>query len=137
MKQLLVFIFCLFCFLSLDAKSFWNRNEELQEEEICSCVFCDIIERKEPATIIYETEKVIVIKSKRQLYKHHYLVIPKKHIVNILDMTDKDLFYAAEMVRAAREVACQNGCCDFNLNSNNGAAAGQTVFHMHWHFYGR
>lgn len=99
-----------------------------------SCLFCKIIRKEIPAEIVQENDHVIVIKDKFPKAPIHYLVIPKKHVVSFYDITDADRDYTWAMITIVRDVA-QNlpGPKGFNILSNNGADAGQTIFHMHWH----
>jgi len=100
-----------------------------------NCVFCKIIDGKIPATIIAENEHVIAIKDINPKAPIHYLIIPKKHFADIsqLDDTDKDL--AGNMLLMAKQLAQElSGTKAFKLVVNNGADAGQIVFHAHVHF---
>ena len=103
-----------------------------------SCIFCQIIEGEIPSAKIYEDEHVYAFMDIMPLTKGHVLLIPKKHIENIYDFTEED---AAQFFKAAPKVA--NALKDeftpigMNLLQNNGAAAGQTVFHYHLHFIPR
>ncbi len=100
------------------------------------CIFCSIIHNPSKARVVYETEKVIVIEDINPRAPIHLLIIPKKHIVNMKELLDEDAPYIAEMGIVSREISHSLLCDvkDFNLVSNNGKMAGQTVFHMHWHF---
>ncbi|HLR10329.1 MAG TPA: HIT family protein [Sporosarcina sp.] len=103
-----------------------------------SCIFCQIIEGEIPSAKIYEDEHVYAFMDIMPLTKGHVLLIPKKHVENIYDFTEED---AAQFFKAAPKVA--NALKDeftpigMNLLQNNGAAAGQTVFHYHLHFIPR
>jgi len=90
-----------------------------------------------PATVIDETDDILVIKDIAPKAPVHYLIIPKLHIINIKDLKDTPehnqlLLNMYKMVRKLSDNL--DGSKDFNLMSNNGADAGQIVFHMHWHF---
>lgn len=103
-----------------------------------SCIFCQIIEGEIPSAKIYEDEHVYAFMDIMPLTKGHVLLIPKKHVENIYGFTEED---AAQFFKAAPKVA--NALKDeftpigMNLLQNNGAAAGQTVFHYHLHFIPR
>ena len=61
--------------------------------------------------------------------------VPKKHIVNIKDLQPEDAVLPLELMTAAQKLSKQlKAPGDFQFNINNGAQAGQTVFHMHVHF---
>lgn len=97
-------------------------------------IFERIIKKEIPAKIIYEDQRVIAIYDIKPLRPGHFLVIPKKHSVNLFDIDDQELSYLIKKARALAliEVKKQkvNG---FNLIINNGKEAGQEVFHTHIH----
>lgn len=99
------------------------------------CIFCKIVDRKIPATIICENDHVLVIQDIAPKAPVHYLIMPKIHYQDLreLDVQNSSLLQSLfEMVqRLAKELP---GNQSFNLVSNNGKDAGQSVFHMHWHF---
>lgn len=103
-----------------------------------SCIFCQIIEGEIPSAKIYEDEHVYAFMDIMPLTKGHVLLIPKKHVENIYDFTEED---AAQFFKAAPKVAnalkVEFTPIGMNLLQNNGAAAGQTVFHYHLHFIPR
>ena len=104
-----------------------------------SCIFCKIILKKiTPKSIILENEHVLVIPDINPKAPVHYLIIPKKHIIDLVQISEQDMHYAYEMLKATHEIGknlnTQNMPKAFNIVSNNGAAAGQSVFHLHWHF---
>lgn len=96
------------------------------------CIFCKIIQKQIPSKIIKENDDVLVIEDISPKAPVHYLVIPKKHIVNIKSMVEQDLDFAKPMLKMVNELAQEVD--SFNLVANNGKGAGQSVFHMHWHF---
>jgi histidine triad (HIT) family protein len=102
------------------------------------CIFCDIIEGKSEAEIIYEDENIISFLDIRPLNYGHTLVVPKKHYDNFLSLEPAELNYLTkglQVISAAVERSLNaNG---FNIVVNNGKAAGQTVFHFHFHIIPR
>ena len=66
----------------------------------------------------------------------HFLVIPKKHIQDPGGVATEDEGLIGRMMRTGSKVAKENGITDFRLVFNNGADAGQTVFHIHMHVLG-
>ena len=99
------------------------------------CIFCKIISGEIPAKVIKENDFVIVIADRAPKAPVHYLIIPKKHLASVHDITEHDREIAWQIMHMARELARElPGAGAFNLISNNGAEAGQSVFHMHWHF---
>ena len=100
-----------------------------------SCIFCKIIDRQLPATIIKETDDIIVIDNIAPKTPIHYLVIPKKHIKDINSLDNEDAFLVGNMVLIMKELSAGlQGSQDFRLVVNNGLDAGQSVFHLHFHF---
>lgn len=99
------------------------------------CVFCKIIDQRLPATIIKQTSDIIVIKDIAPKYPYHYLIIPKKHIVDVAQLQEKDVLLAGNIMLMASQVAEDlPKPTAFKLVVNNGALAGQKVFHLHVHF---
>jgi histidine triad (HIT) family protein len=100
-----------------------------------NCIFCKIIAKKIPATVIKETDDIIVIKDIAPKTPIHYLIIPKKHIVDLQSLEDADKPLACNMIFMAHELSKDlSGSKAFRLVSNNGHEAGQRVFHIHLHF---
>lgn len=99
-----------------------------------STIFSKIINREIPAEILYETENVIAIIDIMPIHYGHTLVIPKKEYKNFLEVPESEL---GELMMVAQKVA-QSLVKTFNLDgfnvfSNNGEVAGQSVFHFHIH----
>ena len=104
--------------------------------KMSNCIFCKIINKEVPSEIIDENEHVIVFKDLHPKAPIHYLIAPKIHIESINHVEDTEEHFTAvrEMFKMIRKIA--KSLPDpqaFTLVSNNGAAAGQSVFHMHWH----
>jgi diadenosine tetraphosphate (Ap4A) HIT family hydrolase len=99
------------------------------------CIFCKIIAGEIPAVKIRENDAVVVIKDIAPKAPIHYLIIPKRHITNVASMTEHDKELMGETMLMARDLAKDlHEGVGFNLVSNNGRDAGQSVFHLHWHF---
>ena len=100
-----------------------------------SCLFCKIIAGDIPSKKIQENDAVIVINDIAPKAPIHYLIIPKKHIVHIGEMSADDIAPVTEVIKMANLLSKQLPSPQaFNLISNNGTQAGQTVLHLHWHF---
>lgn len=97
-------------------------------------IFEKIIAREVPADIIYEDETVLVFLDIRPVHAGHALVVPKVPFINIFD---GDLDVLAHMMKVGAEIGRRQqtilGAAGVNLTMNNGAAAGQEVFHAHLH----
>jgi histidine triad (HIT) family protein len=101
-------------------------------------VFAKIIDREIPADIFYEDEYTIVFLDANPNTKGHSLVVPKKHFVNIFDTDEETLLHVMKTVRKITPVICKAVESEgANITSNNGAVAGQVVFHMHVHIIPR
>lgn len=101
-----------------------------------NCIFCKIIAGKLPAKVIAETNDIIVIDNIAPKTPIHYLIIPKKHVSSINDLTEQDVNLAGQMVLMTQQLSenLPSGSQHFRLSVNNGADAGQSVFHLHFHF---
>ncbi len=99
------------------------------------CIFCKIISKEISVDIVAENNLAIAFPDRSPRAPIHLLVVPKKHIVNInnIEPNDKELVWA--MINLVQQISTNSAPEKaFNLIANNGAAAGQSVFHMHWHF---
>ena len=97
-------------------------------------VFTQIINRKLPADIIHEDDVCLAFKDINPRAPTHILIIPKKPLAKIADATDADKDMLGHLLLVARDIAHRLGCADaFRLVCNNGAEAGQEVFHLHLH----
>ncbi|WP_336787018.1 histidine triad nucleotide-binding protein [Paenibacillus sp. MMO-177] len=102
------------------------------------CIFCKIIEGSIPSTKVYESENVIAFKDIQPAAPVHILIIPKKHISTMNDVTDEDGPVVAELFAAAREIAKQQGIAEsgYRLINNVNSDGGQVVYHLHIHLLG-
>tara|TARA_B100000900_G_scaffold230501_1_gene195747 strand:- start:102 stop:443 length:342 start_codon:yes stop_codon:yes gene_type:complete len=97
-------------------------------------LFEKIIDKEIPAEIIYEDEMSIVIKDINPQAPTHLLIIPKKVIPKLSDATDNDKDVLGHLMLIAKDISNQLGLDEtFRLVVNNGAKAGQSVFHLHIH----
>ncbi|ANU23904.1 HIT family protein [Planococcus donghaensis] len=103
-----------------------------------NCIFCKIIAGEIPSVKIYEDEHVFAFMDIMPLSKGHTLLIPKTHREFVYDMTPEEagnLFAVApKIAKAINDTFQPEG---MNLLNNNGAKAGQSVFHFHLHFIPR
>jgi len=97
-------------------------------------LFKKIIDREIPADIVYEDEFCLAFRDINPAAPVHILVIPKKPIPRLVDSTDSDNTLLGQLLLVASNIARQEGYEDaFRLVINNGADAGQSVFHLHVH----
>jgi histidine triad (HIT) family protein len=99
-------------------------------------IFSKIIKREIPASIIYEDELSLAFRDVNPQAPVHFLVIPKKPIAKLSEATLEDQSLLGHLLLVASKVAAQEGLTGFRLVTNNGAEAGQTVFHLHIHVLG-
>ena len=99
------------------------------------CLFCRIVRKEIPASVVYEDEDVLVFNDINPQAPLHVLVIPKRHIATLNDLSPKDDEVVGQMVRRAAAVAGEKGYAarGFRTVFNTNAEAGQTVFHIHLH----
>lgn len=103
-----------------------------------NCIFCKIANGEIPAATLYEDDDFRVILDLGPASKGHALILPKEHYANLYELPDelaaKVIVLAKKMITKLTDVL---GCDGYNLVQNNGAAAGQTVFHFHLHMIPR
>lgn len=100
-------------------------------------LFTRIIDRQIPADIVYEDELCIAIKDIAPKAPVHLLVIPRQPIPRLADASAADQALLGHLLLVANTIAHQAGIGDaFRVIVNSGAAAGQTVFHLHLHILG-
>jgi len=105
---------------------------------MAECIFCKIINKELPSEIISEGEKFIVIQDIKPVARLHLLIIPKKHIPSMNDLSSEDKELIGDMVLLAKKIAKDRGVQDtgYRLVFNAGTDAGQTVDHLHLHLLG-
>jgi histidine triad (HIT) family protein len=96
-------------------------------------IFSKIINRELPADIVYEDEHCLAFRDISPQAPMHILIIPKTPMAKLADADGEHQSLLGHLMMKAGEVARQQGFDDFRLVVNNGAGAGQTVFHLHIH----
>ncbi|REB04726.1 HIT family protein [Sporosarcina sp. BI001-red] len=103
-----------------------------------SCIFCKIAAGELPGEVLYEDEHVIAFMDIMPVTKGHVLLIPKNHRENVYDLTSDEASHLFSVTpKLARAIKDTFNPVGMNLVQNNGAAAGQAVFHFHLHFVPR
>ena len=100
------------------------------------CIFCKIIKKELPATVVYEDDTVIVFKDINPSAPVHYLSVPKVHISSVTELTPQDQAFVYAAIFAAKKVAEQSGLKGYKLVFNVGREGGQMVDHLHLHLLG-
>ncbi|HIV25822.1 MAG TPA: HIT family protein [Candidatus Scatomonas pullistercoris] len=102
------------------------------------CIFCRIAAGEIPSATLYEDEDFRVILDLGPATRGHALILPKAHYRNLLEIPEelagKAMILARKIVAAGKKAL---HCDGYNVVQNNGAAAGQTVFHFHMHLIPR
>jgi histidine triad (HIT) family protein len=97
------------------------------------CIFCKIIAKEIPAKIIFENDACLAFHDINPRAKIHVLIIPKKHIATVNDLTADDKENMGEMLLAAKTVAEKLDMKSYKLLVSVGKEAGQEIFHLHMH----
>jgi histidine triad (HIT) family protein len=102
------------------------------------CLFCKIVSGEIPAKIVHEDEDCVAFRDIHPQAPTHVLVVPRRHIATLNDLTDADAAVPGRMVLAARNIAREEGVSEggYRLVFNCNAGAGQSVFHVHLHLLG-
>lgn len=100
-------------------------------------IFAQIINRQIPADIVYEDAECLAFRDVNPQAPVHILVVPKQPIARLVEAGDNDQALLGRLLLTANQVAREQGVGEaFRLVVNNGAAAGQSVFHLHLHILG-
>ena len=102
------------------------------------CLFCKIVNREIPASIVYEDDELLAFNDITPQAPTHVLIVPKQHVATLNDLQgDHDALVGA-MVRRAAAIAAERGldASGFRTVFNTNRDAGQTVFHIHLHLLG-
>lgn len=103
-----------------------------------ACLFCKIGAKKIPAKIIHEDTDTVAFEDIKPQAPVHVLIIPKKHISTVLEITAEDKSLIGHLFLVAAKIAKEKGIDErgFRLVINTNAEAGQTVYHIHLHLLG-
>ena len=97
------------------------------------CIFCRIVAGEIPAEFVAQTENVIAFRDIAPKAPVHVLVAPRVHVPNVAALAASHPEVLAEMAAVAQQIADAESGGEFRWIFNTGAAAGQTVFHVHGH----
>ena len=102
------------------------------------CLFCRIVAGEVPADVVHQDDRAVVIRDLNPQAPTHLLVIPREHLESLDDASQKDEALLVHLLRVAARVANDAGLGEGGYRTviNNGAGAGQSVFHLHVHVLG-
>jgi len=105
---------------------------------VTDCLFCRLVAGEIPATIVHQSEHLVAFKDITPQAPTHVLIVPRRHIGTLNDLSPADDGLVGEMIRTAAAIAKENGHSDRGYRTvfNCNADAGQTVFHLHLHVLG-
>ena len=100
-----------------------------------SCLFCRIARGEIPANVVFDGPEVLAFRDINPVAPTHVLIIPKRHIASLAEITAAETGVLGQMFLAAREIAAREGFLSsgFRTVINTGPDANQTVFHVHLH----
>jgi len=97
------------------------------------CLFCKIIAGEIPCNKVYEDDQVLAFHDIAPKAETHILVIPKSHIVNLMDVNTDQWESVTHVLKTIKHIADEQELEGYRVIANNGEQGGQEVFHMHWH----
>ena len=102
------------------------------------CLFCKIIKKEIPSDIVYETDSILAFNDINPQAPHHILIVPKKHIPTLNDLSEEDANLIGTLLLTAKDLAATRGIDESGYRTvfNCNADAGQAVFHIHLHLLG-
>lgn len=106
-----------------------------------NCLFCKIAKGEIPAQKVHEDDEFVVFRDINPAAPVHLLLIPRRHIVSMQDITNEDAGWLGRMMTLVPRLAAENGCTPgyeggFRLLTNAGTEGGQEVPHLHFHILG-
>lgn len=102
------------------------------------CIFCKIINKEIPSSVVYEDEKILAFNDIDPMAPIHVLVVPKIHVSSLNEMKDNEFEYLKYAFSKIPEIAENLGIKESGYRTiiNTGENAGQTVKHLHIHILG-
>lgn len=102
------------------------------------CIFCQIIQGEKPGDFVYKDDSIVAFRDRNPKAPVHILILPKKHIRSINDLTEHDRSVISDIFLRAKEIAAEMGIAQsgYKLVFNVERGGGQYVFHLHLHLIG-
>jgi histidine triad (HIT) family protein len=102
-----------------------------------NCIFCKIVAGQVPSRKVFENEEFFAFHDVRPHAPVHFLVVPKRHVPSLADVTAEDEPMLGRLLALAPRLAREQGLAGgFKLGVNTGRDGGQEVFHLHLHVFG-
>jgi len=110
----------------------------LKEGVKMDCIFCKIIAGEIPGNFDYKGEDIVAFRDIQPVAPVHILIVPRKHIISLLELKENDYDLIARMTRVANELAVKVGISEkgYRLTVNCGKEGSQLVPHLHMHLLG-
>ncbi len=101
------------------------------------CIFCQVAEGNASSDIVYQDDSLVAFNDINPEAPTHILIIPRRHISSLDLATEEDVDLLGKMIFLATKLAREKSLSDgYRLVVNNGAKAGQTIDHLHFHLLG-
>ncbi|MCR4400672.1 MAG: histidine triad nucleotide-binding protein [Syntrophomonadaceae bacterium] len=103
---------------------------------MAECLFCRIASRELSSDLVFEDEQLVAIRDINPVAPVHVLLIPKRHVGSLAEVAEGDAGLLGHLQLVASRLARELGLDSYRVVNNCGAAAGQSVFHLHYHLLG-
>jgi histidine triad (HIT) family protein len=102
------------------------------------CLFCKISQGETDTELLFENDTLVIFSDINPAAPIHLLIVPKKHIRSVNDLTEADQPILSEMIMVAKEMAARQGVekSGYRLFINVESGGGQVIFHLHMHLIG-
>jgi histidine triad (HIT) family protein len=102
------------------------------------CIFCKIIARQLPSTILYSDDQITAFRDIHPQAKTHVLIVPNQHLVSLNDISEHDTELLGRLLEVAVQIARAEGIAEtgYRVATNSGRDAQQSVDHVHFHLLG-
>ncbi len=102
------------------------------------CIFCSIVEKKLPATVVYEDEQIVVFPDIHPKANVHLLIVPKAHIASLEQTSAQESALLGELLTVTAKIARTQGVAErgYKVIINTGVHGGQIIPHLHLHLLG-
>jgi histidine triad (HIT) family protein len=115
-----------------------EQRGNIEEGKMDDCVFCKIVAGEIPTDVLYQDEGLIAFRDINPLAPTHLLIIPKKHIPSLAELSDAEMPLIGHMAKVANQLAREEGIFEsgYRIAISCGKQGGQEVPHLHMHLLG-